>query len=390
MKRWWLSAVVLVLGSLLALFLAAGVNPSLPWSPERAMQFAPHELSPMGARLEYLEDGSAVFAGADALGRSLLVARELDLDAGQFPVVRYEFNRFPATLKLVLVWRSSLAPERLRSSPVPRPARGLQRVEFGSVEGWEGRISEVGLLVLPADLLPAQATAERQFALRQFGLESASQSGAVASLLTEWTAYRPWVGRSINVTGFELGLAQRQTLVWFAAALVVVLGLALWLLPLMGLRRWGAFVVAAALAWVILDLLHLAQLHWRNDFTRQAQLAAEESQVDPRLAAVRGGLRPILADIDPRLVLVSGQSAFHRTYGAFRLLPLPVAAVESAPVLPDGEQRLALVVIGKGVAEFDADANQLQWGHRRYAAQRVFEQTPVQAFRLMLPAETVE
>lgn len=382
-----LALAALLTGGALALLWAAGGDASMPWRAAERHVFEPSELMAMGARRVDGIDAEAVFEGADGLGRSLLMARNLTLDAAHWSRLSYRFDAFPATLKLVLVWRVEDSPERLRSLPLPRPGSRGATVLLDGVEDWEGRISELGVLVLPADLLPAEATLERRIVLRELSLESRSQSGALAALLTEWSAYRPWVGRSINTAGFELASPQRHSLLGFVLALALLLGLAAWLLFRPRLSPALAVGVALVGAWVALDLVQLAQLHWRGDFTRQAHRQGEEIQVDPRLSAILAELQPTLHALDPRLVLVSGDSPFHRTYGAFRLLPLPVAVVESPPALPEGEQRLALVLIGADAAGFDAATGTLRWGARSYVAEAVFDAPPVRAFRLLAGAE---
>lgn len=378
-----LALAVLLAGGALALLAAAGGDASAPWRAAERHVFEPSELVPIGARRVDGIGADAVFEGADGLGRSLLMARNLSLDAAHWSSLSYRFDAFPATLKLVLVWRVEASPERLRSLPLPRPGVRAAAVLLDGVEGWEGQISELGVLVLPADLLPAQATLDRRIVLRALTLESRSQSGALAALLTEWSAYRPWVGRSINTAGFELASPQRHSLLGFVLAMALLLGLAAWLVFRPRLRLALAVGVALVGAWVALDLVHLAQLHWRGDFTRQAHRQGEEIQVDPHLNAVLEALQPSLRALEPRLVLVSGASPFQRTYGAFRLLPLPVAVVGSPPALPAGEQRLALVLIGVDAADFDAATRTLRWGARSYVAEAVFEEPPVRAFRLL-------
>ncbi len=386
--RVWLALLLVFLGGALALLWAAGGEVSAPWRAAERYAFEPRELAPVGARRVEGAKANGVFEGADGLGRSLLMARGLNLDAAHWSVLSYRFEAFPATLKLVLVWRIDASPERLRSLPLPRPGSRAASVRLDGVEGWEGRISELGLLVLPADLLPAEATLERRLVLRELALASRSQAGALAALQTEWSAYRPWVGRSINTAGFELSSPQRHSLLGFVLVMCLLLGMAGWLAFRPALRPTLAIGIALIMAWVVLDLLQLAQLHWRGDFTLQAHRQSEEVQVDPRLSAILTELQPVLRALDPRLVLVSGDSPFHRTYGAFRLLPLPVAVVESPPALPESEQRLALVLIGADAARFDATRGTLRWGTRDYAAEAVFDLPPVRAFRLQAPDET--
>jgi hypothetical protein len=375
---WAVPAAVLLIGCVL--LIAAGARPGTPLSPAQAaeLDLAQFRLE-AGGQKEFSPRGLAV-EGADGLGRTLLVQSTQGLRAAEYSRLGYRFEAFPAELKLALVWRTEEEPSRMQSLPLPRPGLSSHWVRLDEVEGWSDGIAEIGLLVMTADLLPSESTLARRFELSWLRLESASLRGDLAALQTDVRAYRPWVGRSINTAGYELAIPQRHALVAPVAALVLLLGAALAIA--FPVARWRSLAACLLLGWLILDLQQLAQLFWRGDFTRRAHSLSDEVQVEPRFNAALEQVRPVLRAAEPRLVLVGGALPFHRTYGAFRLLPLPASAIDSAPVLSAEEDRIAVVLVGNGDWRFDASSGTLHWSERSYPARLLFEQGGLVAFML--------
>lgn len=376
-------AAVLLIGG--AFLLAAGARPGTPLSPDLVQELGLEDFRlEAGGQKQFSREGLVV-EGADGFGRTLLAQSVQGVDASGYSRLGYRFDAFPAELKLVLVWRTEEDPGRVQSLPLPRPGRSAQWVRLDEVEGWSGGIAEIGLLVMAADLLPSESTLARRFELAWLRLESPSLRGDLAALRTEWVAYRPWGGRSINTAGHELAVPQRNALVALVAALILLLGATL--VVAFPAARWRPLAACLLLGWLILDLQQLAQLFWRGDFTRRAHSLSNEIQIEPRFNAALEQLRPLLQAAEPRLVLVGGALPFHRTYGAFRLLPLPASAIDSAPVLAVEDDRIAAVLVGNGDWRFDADTGTLHWSERSYPAQLLFDQGGLAAFMLRGRAE---
>lgn len=376
------AAAALLLSALACLF-AAGANWGAPLAPERIEHFDITALQRFGS--EPVEgSGEAVwFAGADDSARSLLMARDLQLAADEWHFLALRFAHFPANLRVSLVWRSSDAPERLQSQVLPRPGRHAARVRLSGMAGWSGTITEFGLLVFPANLVAPETTAQRRFALDELRLESDSISAALASLVTELTAYRPWVGRSINTAGFEVVSSRPYVMVLLVAVLVLIAGGAFRIARSAGAGRgWLPLAAALLVGWLVLDMHQLAQLFWRGEFTRQASLRGNELQVDVALNDALTSLRAKLVEHDIRLAMVGATLPFFRTYGAFRLLPLPSVAMEAPPQSVAAGDQLALVLIGRGNWQHDPAAGSLSWEGSIYRVDVLHSDAQLTAFRL--------
>lgn len=377
-------ALVAVLG---ALCLAAGIEWSTPFRPQRAESFVPSGMDLLGGRRAETEGAVLWVEGSDDAERSVLLARNLNLEAADWQYLRVALPRFPATLSLSLIWRSSEHPTRLQRAGLPRPGRFASTVRLAEIDGWRGTISELGLLLEPAAMISTGSTLDRRFAIESMRIESDSFGAAINALATDWTAYRPWGGRSINTGGFELETSRSYSLVWFVALLVLVFGL---LLAALGSRRsqiWVPLGVALLLGWLVLDLHQLGQLFWRGDFARQAQQRSDDLQLHHQLAAALEAARPALQTADIGLALVASSLPFHRTYGAFRLLPLPSAAVDSPPKLVAQDKKLALVLVGRGDWQFDPEVQRLRWAGHEYEVEQLYTDAHLSAYRLIREVE---
>lgn len=384
MRRRGLLAVAAALLGALALLVTAGVEWGTPLRAARVQAFTVADLQPIGSQPDGVSDSAVWFKGADAQsGRSLLLARELDLVASDWPMLRLRFERFPEDLRLFLVWRSSVSPQQLQASPLPRPGRSSMHVGLAQLPEWSGTISELGLMLAPADLLPMQATMDRRFALATLALESNSVAGGLASLASEWRAYRPWTGRSINTAGFELGRAPPRSLVLLLASWAF--GFVLLFVLLTGARGSSlrrALLLALLAGWLLLDMQFWAQTHWRADFTRQAHRRGLELAADPALSAAIGRLRSSLQASAVQRVLVGSTIPFHRTYGAFELLPLISVAIDSPGPAAAANAGVALVLIGQGDWLYDPISSRLTWSGQEFAVDLIHEDAQLAAYRL--------
>jgi hypothetical protein len=385
-RRLLLTAAVLLLG-VLALLATAGVEWGTPLRAERFHAFAVADMQSIGSQPDRVSDSAAWFKGADAQsGRSLLLARELNLTANEWPMLSLRFERFPEDLRLFLVWRSSASPQRLQAFPLPRPGRSALRVDLAQVSAWSGTITELGLMIAPADLLHLEDTLNRRFALATLALESNSVSGDLASLASEWRAYRPWMGRSINTAGFELGGAPTRSLVFVLGS--CALGFALFFALMSGSRGSGfrkAVLLALLAAWLLLDLQFVAQGYWRGDFTRQAHRRGIELAVDPALSAAIERLRPLLEEAATQPVLVGSAIPFHRTYGAYELLPLVSVAIDSPSLAAGANAGVTLVLIGQGDWQYNQTSSRLTWSGKEFAAESIYADAQLTAYRLPGP-----
>jgi hypothetical protein len=377
------AALASLLTASLALLWLAAPQLGLPWSPadERALAPAGFEvLAGSGA----MADGQLELRGADADGRTLLIHAASGDAAGPFRYLQFEFADLPPTLRPVLVWRG---PGGDGSAALPW-GRGGGTVDLQRLAGWPPRFDALGLLLVPMDAVPPAAVANRQLAFRGIRLSSANRRDAVAALWTEWFAYRPWTGRSINTGGFELPIERSvRPLAWLAIS--VAGGLLAAAVAAGRRRRWQPLLFGAVvLLWVLLDLLQLRQLGMRAEaarHTRQSTPSAAPITAQPGLSAPLAALQQRLAGLPAGTrVLVYAEGAFLRQYPVFLLRAHDVAPLPSLAALPADvdSARPVLVLAGQGDWQHDAVNGVLRLGGRDVPAELLLAQPPLAAYRL--------
>lgn len=363
--------------ALLALLLAVYAAPrwGLPWRGE-VLALAPARFQGGAPEGEVLRVPWA--AGAT---RALLVAN-LDTGAAPMRFLRYRLIDFPRSLRLLLGWRAA-ADAPWQWAPLPFPD-GPVTVDLARLSPqWQGRAGSIALLLLPAELLPAEAVPAQAPALVAARLEGDGHAAAIAALLDEWRAYRPWSGRSINTAGFDLGYADQRPLQGFVALLAVLALLAGMLATRRRRRAWLplALLVAGA-AWLLLDLAHLRTLAMRAVHTSAlSQSAAGELAINPPLARSLAAVRalPALRAPDSRVAVLAG-SPFLRSWPLFELLPANAAPVEAAALgqVADGMLLLRLGDTG----EYRRDAGVLRTDTVALRVQELYADQHLQLLRV--------
>jgi hypothetical protein len=327
--------------------------------------------------------------GADAGGVTLL-RQATDLDATQWRYLRYRAAPPAAATRLLLVWSSS---EGAGSAPLPRAAGTL---DLARQPAWRGRIQSLGVAAAPVDYLHGALLERPQLELGELRLEALSVAGALAALWSEWTALRPWSGRSSNTSGFELSPLPGPS---FTAAVAVWIAIA-------SLLAWGLLGRAAARAWLprlvfggalLLGIAQVGQLlHRASDASAAAALAARDPEAplaaQPQLAAAARSLASRYEEegAGQRRVLVHGANQFLGEYTVWLLRTQDAAMLWSADMLParDAAGDWRLVLAGRGDWSFDADAGRLRLGTQERAARLEADLGPLQAFRLVPEAPT--
>jgi len=363
-----------VLTGLLSLLWLAAADRAPPWRPVDSLELQAADFgSPTGTVTH--ADGRLRTRAVDALGQTLLVHGGLRFDATAFRHLQLDFDPLPPTLRPLLLWAG---PAGQGSSAIPWRAGG-GTIDLGKLPGWTGEINTLGIALLPQDIVPVAASNDRLVGFGGVRLMSDSRRGAVAAVWSEWLAWRPWSGRSINTGGFELPVeASIRPRLWLA--LSVAGGALAVLLTAAGRQRRRPVLVAAALtAWLMMDLLQLRQLEWRSrtalaarsgvaadtPMTAQPTWSAPLAALKPQLDALPGSTR----------VLVYGESSFMRQYPVFLLREYDVAPLPSLAALPEDavERRAVLALFGAGDWSFDPQAGTLRLGGRTLPADRVFD-----------------
>jgi len=287
--------------------------------------------------------------------------------AEHYPLLRYQVDaRFPGPV-LKLVWRTAQDPGVLKSVDIAATDGDAAWLELSRHPDWRATVLELGIYAYTEDEHDALSIA-------QLALQPHDWRGELASTWADWTGFRGWTSRSINLL---YGTAD-------AAALSPVLAVGAWavlaviLLLIMGVVAGrlfaGALAAAVLVPWIALDLL------WQEEL--MTQLAQTRDQFGGKSVAQKH-----LADVDRHIyryitrlkdeVLPAGSSRilllhnshshnFNRLKAQYYLLPHNVFNFGRVP--PEyglGTIDYILVLGDSPRLEYDAGRQALLWKHGR-------------------------
>lgn len=294
-------------------------------------------------------DGSLVIERAAGAAQQLLRFTPDAPLRGRF--LSYRFAGMPPSLRLGIGWRTR-ADGAWHWAMLPFPRRRTT-VDLARLSpDWTGEADSLAFTLLPAELLPPSAVPAVQLRLLDAELQTDARLPALAALMDEWHAYRPWSGRSINTGGFDLRLLEPLPLQGFV--LLVLAAAALVLLLVRAAGRWrrrmlATALVATATGWLVLDVAQL-RVAWQRSTRLETlhQAAGGALAVEPRLAEALARVRahPVVASPGARLVVFAG-NPFLQSWPVFALLPLDVAALPADSL---GRLRRGAVVLRLGEA----------------------------------------
>ena len=378
----WFGGLAGVLGSLVMLLVFASPVPTLPWSAQQRVALPPTAWQAADAQLTPAGEGVRV----EGPGATMLEQGGLALPASTLRYLHYRVDDLAADARLVVMWRNE---DGLQRRLLPR-ALGGGAIDLGQSIGWQGTVDSLALAILPVDQLSAAAVASQTMTLGSIELRSDNRMSALAALLTDWLAPRPWTGVSINAGGSEFG--QRMvSLTLFVACLV-----AWWLLVSrvavgrVAARRAAPWILAAGLGVLVFD--QARDLIDRAVVARSAQQRVQARPdlplaADPSLAADIAGLRPLLA---PReRVLVHGP-AFPRDYSVYLLRDVDAAALlDPAGFGTRASTNGTVFVIAGGTdTTFDDATSVLTVAGQPRAATPLWQGARLRAYRLGSPGAT--
>ena len=339
--------VAVALGAFVLLLWAAHVRWNTPWAPDAQRQFAGDQFA-------------AVFGTADARDGHLHVATTAEdfsavqsvalpnVDAANFPILRYRFADFPRTLELSLVFRTAEQPGDVQTIALPWPGRSTSTFDLSRVPDWHGTITELGFAEFATAQNVPPPLGFKPFEIVEAELWSASWRGDLAALTTDWFGAWPWSQRSVHALGREGSAPPAFSAVLFAALVVVIAAACAMLLFGLRDRRWPLVVLAsAALAWLALDLrwqsglvhrlLATRTLYAGLDWPARARIVGDSDVLDAA-DDVRKLLRG--APVQKR-ILVEGSTRYESLRLMWHLLPLNVgefmlARAFGGSLLPEG------------------------------------------------------
>ena len=366
---------------LFALF--ARVSWEAPFSPAHTLVSDPNAWETAAPDVR-VEGTGIVVKGADAAGTTLLLQAVPPFDAATLRHLDYALDLAP-TDKAHFLWRVG---GQLRNAPLPRAAGGRGTLDLQALAGWDGEVDAIGVAAAPTDMLHPFFVSDRDFALRTLRLSSPSWRGALATLWNEWSAFRPWTGRSNNTGGFELSSKGGPSLSLYVALLgAIALALAALLFGRDAARRAALPVVGVAVLW--LGMAQLGQLAERGTAARAAALSAARNvelplAAQPQLAAAARTVSARLKEEPGRpRVFVAGENQFLGEYSTWLLREHNAALVAPLEALPSTFDAPALLVVaGNGPWQFDIASGRLAIGERHWLAEPIHDAGVLRAYRI--------
>lgn len=338
--------VALALSWIVLLLWAADADWRAPWAPASERVLAGSRFHAVFGQAA--PDGQRLRVKAVAADLSTVQATALpELNADDFPLLRYRFAGFPRTLELSLVFRSVERPDDVQTIALPWPGAGTSAFDLSGVRAWRGRITEIGFAQFATAQNVPPELGFQPFDLVSAKLSSPSWRGSLAALATNWLGAWPWSQRSVHALGREGQARQMQSAVLcMALATAIAVGWGVLLLSLRGRRLLTIVFVCGAVAWLALDLrwqsglvqrlLTTRTVYTDVDVSRRTQLVA-----DTDLQRAAEDVRTLIGDepLQTR-ILVHSDGAYQWLRLMWHLLPLNVGALSLAtPIagaIPDG------------------------------------------------------
>jgi hypothetical protein len=334
--------------------------------------------------------GTALRVTAIAGGNGALQVHPLQaLEAADFSILRYRFDGLPRTLELTFVFRRENEDD-VQVVTVPGTGDGWASFDLSLVPGWHGRISEIGIAEHPGAQSVPPAVAFRPFSLERVELQSRSWSGVLAARWHDWFGRQNWELMSLSALGPDSSQPRSRPLAPMLAIGVlgtVLLGWAIarWRGPV--LIRGAAVVVL--LAWLLLDLRWLHNLHHRHAATRDIYAGRPVSErarllPDQATAHAAGRVRELLGDLDADTrVFVDSGSDFTRARLFYHLLPLNLAPVNLVGYGTPVQRANAIVVLfGQTQPSFDRSQGVLLFDTGPMPAEQLLDEGALQVYRL--------
>jgi len=249
------SAVLVSLGAVYLL------SKNLPQQAPEPLAYSPGDL-----RFAFgsgQQEGDLVKVNAFSDGYALLSSGPIAIQADDYRVLRYTWLPPQPGQEAAFFWRRADDPGNVSRTDITVP--GTRFLDLSGVQGWSGKILEIGFLVAGENGEPVSiGTSE----LIPDGLEIRLQLAWRA-----WTGFEDWSQQSINFL-YGGGPRQALSLPLLVAAWCVVTLLLAWVLQKTGILKSDRRMLLIAggfflLSWMLLDL------RWAANNVRQVQATLE-------------------------------------------------------------------------------------------------------------------
>jgi hypothetical protein len=326
-----------------------------------------------------LQENALLVTGLQAQedGEHALITTRLALTAQHYPYLQYKFDGLQAGLQLHLFWSTAENQGEMFSALMPRNFGDLSTFHLAVQPGWEGTITDIGIYV-SGDLRG------QPLKISEITLSPSSGRLFMASVWSEWAAFRGWTIRSIN---FLHGAPGSQT-ISPTIAMALWAGLASLFLYVMD-HFWPTanlidYGVAVLIPWMTLDQFWQSELSTQLQETKHlfsGKTTHEKHLVDVDWDIYRYTKRlkeDVLPSSPSRIFILHDSQAhdFQRLKTQYYLLPHNIFNFNrwaSHQQLEPGDYILVLGAV-PGVS-FDTSTNQFHWANNTFTV-AIVDQDP--------------
>jgi hypothetical protein len=195
--------------------------------------------------------------------RAIVVSRTT-FNSDNYPYAEYEIQGRHPGIEINLIWRTAQNPRSMARMPLHWNPDKASILNLAGHAAWNGEIIEIGLYMIGE-------LREKPIAISPLTLQPHGWQSMLASIWSEWTAFRGWSGRSINFLLGTPGPLGTETLSP-TVAVATWAGLALLIKVCIGrLRRklrLPSCVAVVLVPWIALDLFWQRELSTQLEETR--------------------------------------------------------------------------------------------------------------------------
>ena len=388
-------AVAIVIAWLVVLGWSAGLAWNTPPVPHERLTLEANTFHVvMGAGVE---DGNALRIGSVGDDGNALQTVALDhVKAADFPILRYDFDGFPQTLEVSLVFRRSDNLADVQTVTIPWAGDGWATLDLRNIPAWQGEIVELGFAEYATPQLVPPSIAFRPFRFDRAELWSPSWRGGLAALYTSWFGYAPWALLSVSALGTAVATAETPSLMpSLVCGVVVSLLLAAIILKWRRRTLLSAAAIAALALWVGLDIDWLSDLQAKHALTENLYAGKswqERARLvpDQETAQVAEQIKTFLSAQSSPRILVAADANYTMLRLSYLLLPLNVAPM--SPTLgAAGDAKLPddclFLLYENEHWNYDERSGVLTGDNRSIPVSPVFESGDVHLYRLRSTAK---
>jgi len=210
-----------------------------------------------------IQENALLVTGLEAQedGNNALITTPLVFDAQNYPYLRYRFDGLQPGVRVQFFWSTAENPEQTFTAVIPSKSGTSSTFNLGAQPAWQGTITDIALFIT-GDLRA------QPLRIPEITFASHSWHAFVASIWSDWTAFRGWSGSSINYL-YGTSIQAVAGIVSPTVAMAIWAGLALVFLYLIdcfwlpgNLISYGAAIL---IPWIALDLL------WQSELSAQLQ-----------------------------------------------------------------------------------------------------------------------